>query len=182
MASAASQSEIRNCGPPAVFACAPANRPDIKTRMAVAWPTEREELDEMFRFALFLGENREEAARIVREVLLSLESRPEAGEADRARRFCFREIRKRQLKNHSHRTGALLKPAASAGSGMPGEAALRQALREFPEPVRSVAALFYATELPAEEIGKLLDLSPKELAVEVGLVRSNLLALGAPVA
>jgi len=150
--------------------------------MAVVWPTDREELDELFRFALFLGGDREEAARVVRDVLNSLEARPESSEEDRARRFCFLEIRKLQLKNHPQKSGALLKPAGPTATSLPEDSRVLETLRGFPEPVRSAAALFFGTALSPEDIGRVLDLSPKELAVEIGLVRSNLLALGATVA
>lgn len=149
--------------------------------MAVAWPTETEDLNELFRFALFLGGDREEAAKVVREVIHFLETKPEGSEEDRARRYCFLEVRKRMLKSHPNRTGALLKPVGIqpiSDGGLQSSEVLLAALRSFPEPVRSAAALFYATDLPVEDIGRVLDISQKELAVEMGMVRSNLLSMG----
>lgn len=74
----------------------------------------------------------------------------------------------------------MLKPPGAPAGNLPDDKIMLETLRGFPEPVRSAAALFYGTSLATEDIGRVLDLSPKELAVEIGLVRSNLLALSVP--
>ena len=125
--------------------------------MAVDWRSNPQFITELFRYSYFLHGTREGAMNAVEQALKQLTGKPEAKDALRAMRFLFTRIR---------RTA----PALSTGVES-GAVAL---LRAFPEPNRSLAALFYTTTLDQNQLSRILGLPVAELAKRLEIIRRHL--------
>lgn len=112
---------------------------------------------ELYRCALLLYGRREEALASVVAALKGLVGKPEAGEPERAERFLF---------------GKICRGAPKKVEG--GEGAVVVALQALPAGERSVAALYYATGLEAEDIVRVLGISSGELGKILFRVRQKL--------
>lgn len=131
---------------------------------------------ELFCFARFLYGGDDEAMHALEKAFHRLSGKPEAAEKERAARFLYARLHrgapKAAKKSKSRVVAGDAEPTSAVSLGS------MEKLRSLPEPERSLAGLFYATELPDTEISRILGLPRQDLARRLCALRNVIAPAG----